>query len=153
MKVSRQGIDVITGFEALRLNCYLDPIGLKTIGYGHLVKPGESYQVGDRITLDEAVKLFTTDLAIFETGVESLLTRLVTQNEFDALVSFAFNVGLANCKKSSVLKLANLGVKGEEIEAKFLQWNKAGGKVLRGLTRRRQTEANVYNYAIYTLVT
>jgi lysozyme len=138
LKISKDGIDLIKSFEGLRLEAYLDSVGIPTIGYGHT----KGVKLGQKITEQEAEDLLRNDLDEFERGVSSLI-RNAKQNQFDAMVSLAFNVGLGNFKKSSVLKWFNLGEYQTAADS-FLLWNKAGGQVLPGLTRRRKAERELF---------
>lgn len=139
MRISERGLDLIKSFESLRLHAYPDP-GTGgdpwTIGYGHT---GPEVHRGQVITEHEADRLLESDSLRFEKGVGELLTVPATQGQFDALVSFAFNVGLGNLKSSTLLRLFNAGDKGAAAE-QFLRWNKAAGKVMPGLTNRRLAE-------------
>lgn len=138
MKISQRGIDLIKHFEGLRLDAYLDSVGIPTIGYGHT----KGVKLGDKITEEKAEELLREDLEEFERGVTSKI-RKATQNQFDAMVCFAFNVGLGNFSKSSVLKWFNLGEYQTAADS-FVLWNKAGGKELPGLTRRRKAERELF---------
>lgn len=124
---------------------YLDPVGLPTVGVGHLVRPEEKelYPVGKTITRQESQALLTADLARFEEAVNDLVSVSLNQNEFDALASFAFNVGIANFKKSSVLRHLNNGFRLKAADS-FRLWKKADGKVLPGLVTRRQAERKLF---------
>jgi lysozyme len=139
MKTSQAGIDLIKKFEGLRLEAYEDVVGVWTIGYGHTgdVQPWET------LTEAEAEMLLVGDLEETEEGVERLVTVDLDQNEFDALVSFAFNVGLGALKSSTLLKLLNSGNR-TGAAAQFKRWDKAGGKVYAGLSRRRAAEAEMF---------
>ena len=137
-----KGIQLICQFEGLRLERYRDAVGLWTIGYGHLILKEEMEKL-IKITTGEAKNILRKDLKRTETGVKKLLTLSVTQNQFDALVSFAFNLGLGNLKKSTLLKKVNAGDK-EAAALQFKCWNKAGGRVLAGLTRRRDAEMRLF---------
>jgi len=147
MKISQRGIDLIKRFEGLRLTGYLDAVGVPTVGYGHT----RTAHVGNVITIGEAEALLRADLREFEAGVERLLTRPVEPSQFDALVCFVFNVGLdidADARAeglgdSTLLALVNAG-RDQEAAAEFLKWNRAGGRALLGLTRRRLAEAQLY---------
>jgi GH24 family phage-related lysozyme (muramidase) len=141
MKISQDGINLIKYYEGLRTKAYLDSVGVATIGYGHT----KGVKLGMIITETKAEELLKQDLEYFENKVLDLVKVNLTQHQFDALVSFAFNVGEGNLKKSTLLKKLNNLVffRQSEIEAvadEFLKWNKAGGKVLAGLTKRRQAE-------------
>lgn len=140
MKTSQKGIDLIKSFEGLSLKVYDDAVGLKTIGYGHLIKKGEVFTT---ISLQEAEDLLRKDLNQFEEGVSTSVKVALTQNQFDALVSFAFNLGMGNLNSSTLLKKLNAGdIQGAASE--FGRWNRAGNKVLAGLTRRRLAEKELF---------
>lgn len=139
---SEAGIQLIAKFEGLRLQRYRDAVGLWTIGYGHLIQAAE-IQTLQTITIEEARVLLCRDLAQAEQAVNNLVTRDINQNQFDVLVSFTFNLGINNLKKSTLLRKLNDGdINGAASE--FLRWNKAGGKVLTGLMNRRSTEMELF---------
>lgn len=140
---SANGIKFIKSHEGEILKVYLDPVGLPTVGVGHLVKPGESYKVGQRITREESTRLLQSDLRRFERAVNAAVTVPITQNQFDALVSFSFNVGEAAFRRSSVLKNLNNRRFSKAADA-LLLWNKGGGRVLPGLVRRRREERELF---------
>lgn len=151
---SETGLAFVRAFEGLRLKGYLDSVNVPTIGWGHTSMAGgviayedgtktEEVIVGKSISLTEAKRLKQRDMAQFETGLLPLLKRSPRQHQFDAMVSLAFNVGLGNFRKSSVLRHFNAGKDNEAANA-FLMWNKAGGKVLAGLTRRREGERALF---------
>ena len=145
MKISQKGLDLIKHYEGCHLKPYRDPIGLYTVGYGHLIGDGKSLPIEwfRTFTMDEVDELLKKDLAKFEKGVLRLCPNHLTQSRFDALVSFAFNVGLGNLQSSTLRQKHNRGdILGAAQE--FLKWNKAGGQVLRGLTVRRQDESTLY---------
>ena len=140
MKTSPKGISLIKEFEGLSLDAYLCSAGVLTIGYGHT----GGVQKGDRITEKKAEELLQDDLKKFENGVLRLVRVPLNQNQFDALVSFAFNLGVGNLGKSTLLrKLNDRDFKGAAAE--FVRWNKAGGRELAGLTRRRNAEAELFS--------
>lgn len=134
-KTSPKGLELIKTFEGFRAQAYLCPARVWTIGYGTTlgVKPGQV------ITEAKAVKLMANDLVSFENAVKRLVKVPLSQNQFDALVSFAYNCGVGNLTSSTLLKLLNQG-QYHLVPAQFLRWNKGGGKVLAGLTRRRKSE-------------
>ena len=145
MKVSDECIKMIKHHEGVRLKPYQDPIGLWTVGVGHLIGDGKTLPIEwfRTFTMDEVDELLKKDLRRFERGVLRLCPNNLTQSRFDALVSFAFNVGLGNLQASTLRQKHNRNdVLGAAKE--FLRWNKAGGKVFRGLTIRRQDESNLY---------
>lgn len=139
MKISDRGIDLVKSFEGLRLKAYLCPAKVWTIGYG---STGPHVRAGMVISEAEAEELLREDLSRFEDGVSDL-AEPCTQGQFDAVVSFAFNVGLEALRKSTLLKMHKAGTFGAAAQ-QFLRWNKAGGKVLAGLTRRREAEKELY---------
>lgn len=137
MRTSANGINLIKQFEGCRLNAYLDQIGVPTIGYGHIV----GVKMGDKITQAKAEELLREDLQIYENAVNKLLSHYsFTQNEFDALVSFAYNCGVSNLTK---LTANNTRTKGQIADA-LLLYNKAGGQILSGLTKRRKKERELF---------
>lgn len=139
MKISNNGIDLIKSFEGLRLKAYKDSVGVSTIGYGHT----KNVKMGDVISLKTAEQFLLDDIRIFEEGVLALVKIEITQNMFDALVSFSFNLGLGNLAKSTLLKKINSKL-FKEAGNEFVRWNKAGGVVLKGLTRRRLLEKELF---------
>lgn len=142
MKTSQRGIDLIKHFEGCRLSAYQDAVGVWTIGYGHTV----GVQPWHRITRDRAEELLRKDLERFERAVLNSVDVELTQNQFDALVSFAYNLGGGNLRRSTLLRKLNAGDYAGA-QAQFLRWDKAGGRVLRGLTRRRTAEADLFGSA------
>lgn len=141
MRANQRAIDLIKKYEGLRLKAYKCPAGIWTIGYGHTgdVKPG------DVITEHQADAILDVDLDKFERGVLTLLgvATPFTENEFSALVSFAFNLGLAALEKSTLLKKFRAGDKAGAA-AEFLQWKYAAGRVLPGLVKRRVEERALF---------
>lgn len=138
---SKNGLALTKQFEGCRLTAYQDSVGVWTIGYGHTAAGlGRGYMV----TQAGADSLLTQDIARFETGVNKLVTfSHLTQNQFDALVDFAFNLGLGNLGSSTLLKKLNAGDIAQAAD-EFLRWDKAGGKVLAGLTKRRAAERSLF---------
>jgi lysozyme len=132
-------------FEGCRLEAYLCPASVPTIGYGSTYyEDGRPVKLGDAITQERADQLFEAIAEDFAKRVRSLLKAGLNENQFSALVSFTYNVGVANLKKSTLLKKVNINPSDPTITDEFLKWNKAGGKVLAGLTRRREEEAKLY---------
>lgn len=144
MKTSQTGINLIKQFEGLNLRAYLCPAKVWTIGYGSTRIGNRMVNSNDVITAASAELLLVNDLITFETGLLRLLTVKLTQNQFDALVSFVYNVGLGSFRNSTLRRLINSNPNDINIRAQFLRWNRAGGKVLNGLVRRREAEAALY---------
>jgi len=146
MRVSKAGIDLIKKFEGFKSRPYLCPAKIPTIGWGNTTYPnGQKVKLSDPpINESVANDLLTNILDKFEKGVVKLVKSKINQNQFDALVSFAFNVGLGNFGKSTLLKKVNINPVDPTIRSEFARWNKSGGKVLIGLTRRREAESNLY---------
>ena len=140
MKTSEEGVDFIKQWETLRLNAYDDGYGYLTIGYGHT-----GPDVHRDLTIDEEVaeQLLEDDLHDAEVAVEDYVDVELQQHEFDALVSFVFNVGSGNFSNSSMLKLLNNGDR-YAAALQFARWNKSGGKVSNGLIRRRKAEQRLF---------
>ena len=144
MQISNNGINLIKQFEGCKLTAYQDSVGVWTIGYGW-TQPVEGKPVakGMTITQQKANDLLTDGVAQYEKGVTNLVTVPVNQNQFDALVDFAYNLGVNALKGSTLLKKLNAGdYAGAANE--FPKWNKAGGKELAGLTRRREAERSLF---------
>lgn len=141
MKTSREGIALIKRFEGFEAEAYICPGGRWTIGYGHTkdVKPGSV------ITEERAEKLLIEDVAEAERYVQAYVHAPLRQNQFDALVSFVYNVGCGSFKRSSLLKEVNYDADSySTIRPRFMAFCNAGGKVSTGLTRRRRAEADLY---------
>lgn len=144
MKTSRAGIDLIKEFEGLRLEAYLCPADVWTIGYGHTSSAGEPFVTrGMKITAAEAERILARDLRVYEAGVLRLVKVEITQNQFDALVSFAYNCGVGALAKSTLLKRLNAG-RADAVPAELMKWTKSGGRELPGLVRRRRAEAQLW---------
>ena len=142
MKISDMGLALIKEFEGVRLEAYLDSVGVPTIGYGHT----KGVQMGDTCTQEQADEWLREDCADAENCVNSAVSVPLTEHEFDALVSFVFNLGCGNFRKSTLLrKLLDSDYDGAALE--FHKWNKAGGQELAGLTRRRAAEAKLFETA------
>lgn len=146
MKLTEQAIFLIKSFEGLRLKPYLCSAGKPTIGYGNTYyEDGTPVKLSDpEITIQRAEALLINKLKEFENRVKFLLKQDLTDNQFGALVSFAYNVGVGNLKKSTLLKKVNSHPLHKDIRFEFLKWNKAGGVILKGLQRRREAEADLY---------
>lgn len=146
MKLDNNGYKLITKHEGLSLKPYLCPARIPTIGYGNTYYPdGKRVTLLDKeITKQEAFEMFKEVADRFAKRVNSLVTKPLTQNQFNALVSFAYNVGTGNFSSSTLLKKVNVNPNDLSIKSEFMKWNKAGGKVLTGLTNRRNEEATLY---------
>ncbi len=141
MKTSLEGIDLIKHFEGCELEAYKCPAGVWTIGYGHI----KGVQQGDVITEQQADDMLVEELEEYENYIHNLVNCPLNQNQFDALVSWVYNLGSSNLQASTLLKVLNAGDYAG-VPAQMLRWNKAGGKVLEGLTRRRQAEADLFGH-------
>lgn len=146
MILDNKGYLLITNHEGLKLKPYLCPAKIPTIGYGNTY-----YTDGKRVTLldkeitkQQAFDMFKEVANRFAKRVDALVTSNINQNQFNALVSFAYNVGTGNFASSTLLKKVNRNPDDLSIKDEFLRWNKAGGKVINGLTNRRNEEADLY---------
>jgi len=146
MKLNQTGYDLIKGFEGLVLKPYKCSAGVPTIGYGNTYyENGVKVQMSDApITKTRAEELLKVNADRFALKVNNLLKKPVTQNQFNALVSFAYNVGSGALASSTLLKLVNVNPNDAMIAKEFLKWNKASGKVIDGLTKRRIKESALY---------
>ncbi|WP_167955159.1 glycoside hydrolase family protein [Anaerosporobacter faecicola] len=144
MKISNRGLDLIKQFEGCRLKAYRCPAGVLTIGYGHT----RGVYEGQTITNVQATTYLKNDVIKFERAVNDLVKVRITQNMFDSLVSFVYNLGPGALKNSTLLKLLNCEdyVKSS---LEFAKWNKAGGKVLSGLVKRRSLEKKLFIEDMY----
>jgi len=151
MKLDENGVKLIASFEGLRLSPYYateleKQKGIVTIGYGStFYDNGKKVQITDaQITEDRALELLTVVANAFALKVGSLITKEVNQNQFNALVSLAYNIGINAFKVSTVLRLVNNNPTDANIAKAFLMWNKQAGKELKGLTNRRIKESALY---------
>ena len=140
MKTSQKGIDLIKSFEGFSPTAYLCPAGVWTIGYGHTAGVSE----GDSVDEDTAEDFLREDLADAEGAVGKYVKVPLKQWQFDALVSFAFNLGAGNLYSSMLLKKVNRNPDDPAIRQEFGKWVHAGGRVLPGLVERRKSEADMY---------
>jgi lysozyme len=142
---SAQGLAIIKKLEGLRLSSYLCPAGVPTIGYGNTRYPdGRKVILGEKLSSEkEATQLLLASLESFEAAVNRHLPNL-NQCQFDALVSFTYNVGTGAFIKSTLLKKAKVNASDPSIVDEFQKWVRGGGKVLPGLVTRRREEANLY---------
>lgn len=140
MEYSLDGLHLTESFESCRLQAYLDSTGVPTIGYGHT----HGVTLGMSCTQEEAEQWLQQDIQVAAQAVNRMVTVALTQPEFDALVDFTFNLGTGNLQKSTLLRLLNAGdYKGAAAE--FEKWDRAGGKVMAGLLRRRQSEEQMFD--------
>jgi lysozyme len=149
-KSSTNCAELIKHFEGLFLKAYLCPANVWTIGYGTTINPdGAKVKDGDTCTEEEAIEYLRNDLAYFEAMVDAYTRDDVSQQQFDAMVSFCYNLGAKNLKDSTLLKVINTNPANyPAIQIQWLRWNKANGSVLKGLTRRRNTEFYYYQNGI-----
>jgi len=146
MELSDKGAEDLKGSEGFRSQPYPDGEGVPTIGFGSTL-----YENGTRVTLkdapitkERALQIFKVTLKQYTSAVDKNVTVPLTQNEFDALVEFTYNVGVAAFKGSTLLKLLNAGAPKDQVAAQFLRWNKDEGKVVPGLTNRRKHESTKF---------
>lgn len=140
MKTSQAGIDLIKSFEGFEPEPYKDAGGLLTIGYGHLIKRGEQFT---RITQEEGERLLSMDVRFAENCIEQQVEPELEQYEFDALVSFIYNLGCANFARSTLRKMIN-AENFANASNEFPKWNRVNGRIVRGLVRRRAAERTLF---------
>lgn len=145
MKISAKGLAIVKKYEGLRLKPYLCPAGVPTIGWGSTIYPdGRAVTLRDsEITTQQAGDILLATMTKYEDAVNRYVRVPINQNEFDALVDFAYNVGIGNLQSSTLLKKVNagdlVGASGE-----FGKWIHGGGKVLPGLVSRRKEESDLF---------
>ena len=139
MRTSEAGILLIKSFEGCRTVAYQDAVGVWTIGYGHTIDVKE----GMTITQHQCDVMLEVDIETYENYINKYVIVSLTQNQFDALVSWVYNLGPTNLRNSTMLKVLNAG-KYEEVPYQMQRWNRAGGKVLKGLVVRRTAEAELF---------
>ena len=146
MRLNNAGYLLICKFEGLSLTPYLCSAKVATIGYGSTYYPnGKKVTLKDKaITKQEAFDMFKIIADEFAIKVDKLITSKISQNKFNSLVSFAYNCGINNLGISTLLKKVNFNPDDLTIKNEFLKWNKAGGKVVKGLTTRREIESQIY---------
>jgi lysozyme len=144
-----RGIAIIRKYEGLKLRAYICPAGLNTIGYGAtFFENGTKVQPNDVITMDRADKLLHFQVKLFADEVKRVVKSKINENQLGALVSFCFNVGGAAFSRSTLARKANANPNDPTIRAEFMRWTRGGGKVLPGLVKRREEEANLYYAAV-----
>ena len=140
-----RGIPIIRKYEGLRLQAYLCPAGVFTIGFGStFYENGSKVQEGDKITIDRADRLLFDIVQKFEISVRGLIKKPLNENQIGALTSFAFNVGIGALKKSVLLKKVNKNPNDTTIRNEFMRWTLVKGKKSNGLVARREAEADLY---------
>lgn len=145
-RISEKGLNLIKEFEGCKLKAYKCPAGVWTIGIGSTLYPnGTKVKEGDTLVSEKAaMELLADTLAKYENAVNKETKVILTQPEFDALVSFTYNVGVGNFVSSTLLKLLNSGEPSSIVAAQFHRWNKVHGKPCSGLIRRREAEAALF---------
>ncbi len=144
LHISTKGEKLIHSFEGCKLKAYYDPVGVLTIGWGHTNAGGAPYfSPAAKWTQAYADEVFRNDIVKYEDAVKRNVKVKLTQSQFDALTSLVYNIGEGNFKKSQLLRKLNSG-QYEAASREFAKWNKAGGRVLNGLTRRRAAEALMF---------
>jgi len=146
LKLSPVGVELIKSFEGFSAKPYRCPAGVPTIGYGatYYTKIKKVTMADAPITKAEATVLLADMLGTYERAVDSYCIDTITQNQFDALVSFAYNLGTGALKSSTLLKKVNADPNDPDIRKEFMKWVNAGGVTLAGLVRRRHDEADLY---------
>ncbi len=145
-KINLEGINLITRWEGLKLTPYLCSANVPTIGYGSTrYEDGSRVQLDDRpITKERAIEIFKFTVSQFERDVDALAVDTINQNQFNALVSFAYNLGSNALRKSTLLKLVNRNPNNPTIANEFRKWIFAGGRIIKGLQNRRNAEIEMY---------
>lgn len=141
--ISKDGLDLICRFEGFSPVIYICPAGYPTIGYGHLITEANKEKFLDGVDEDEALELLRKDVAVAERAVLRLITVPLTQGQFDALVSFTFNLGAGALQRSTLRHKINRE-EHDDVPAELMKWVWAGGKKLKGLVKRRKAEAISY---------
>lgn len=141
--ITQNGIDFIKRFEGFSANVYICPAGYPTIGYGHAVKANEHFPSG--ITQEQAEELLRQDAHVAEKAVLRLITVPLTFGQFDALVSFTYNLGSGALQRSTLRRKVNRE-EHDDVPAEFMKWVWADGRKLAGLVRRRGAEAKIYSF-------
>lgn len=140
METSKEGLELIKRHEGFRADAYRCPAGVWTIGYGHT---GPDVKAGMKVSREQAEALLKKDVQAAEAAVGTELPVL-RQNQFDALVSFTYNVGVNNFRHSTLLQMIRVNPLSANIRNEFARWNKAKGSMLPGLVLRRKNEAELY---------
>ena len=144
MKLSDNGYNFISSMEGVRTKAYKDSVGIWTVGIGFITVDGQKVNENTTLTTEQIKIQFTKQIATYENAVNNSVTSQINQNQFDALVSFTFNLGTGSLKSSTLLKKVNVNPADPSITTEFSKWNKASGRVIDGLTKRRAAEAKLY---------
>lgn len=145
MRLDSEGYKLIQKFEGCKLNAYQDSVGIWTIGYGNITyENGTKVKKGDKITQQRAEELFRYFADRFASQIETKITVPVTQHQFNAVVSLAYNIGVSAFSKSTMLKKINVCSSDKTITNEFMKWVNGGGKKIQGLVNRRAEEAKLY---------
>lgn len=139
MNISEKGLQLLKHYEGCELNAYRCSAGVLTIGYGHTKGVTEDMV----ITQEEADQMLQDEMPEYEGYINDMVTVELNQDQFDALVCWVYNLGSGNLASSTLLKVLNEG-DYEAVPEQMKRWNKAGGKVLNGLTKRRDSEAKLF---------
>ena len=142
--VTEEGINLIKRFEGFSPTIYICPAGYPTIGYGHVVLANEQDQFATGITPAQAIELLRKDVGIAERAVLRLISVPLTDGQFDALVSFTFNLGAGALQRSTMRRKVNRG-EHESVPAEFMKWVWAAGQIITGLAHRRKLEGLLYS--------
>lgn len=139
-------LNTIQNFEGLKLKAYKDSVGIWTIGFGNIfnLDTGKPIKEGDEITQETAERWLKIEVDNLQAKMRKVITVTLTDNQWTALTSLAYNIGFGAFKRSTLLRLLNAGASKEEVAKQFLRWNRAGGKEIKGLTNRRQAEYNLF---------
>jgi lysozyme len=140
LSISSAGLDIIKEHEGLMLKAYKDPVGIWTIGYGHTGTAAPGQQISET----QANALLMADVQTAQNAVRTMITAPLNQSQFDALVSFTFNLGSGNLQNSTLRKKVNANPADPTIRTEFMKWVNGGGRLLPGLVKRRQEEADLY---------
>ncbi len=144
MKLSENGYKFIAGMEGVKQHAYKDSVGIWTVGIGFITVNGQKVNESTTLTNEQIEEQFFKQITKYEDAVNNSVTKELNQNQFDALVSFTFNLGIGSLKSSTLLKKVNANPLDTTIQNEFIKWNKAGGKVIDGLTKRRIAESKLY---------
>ena len=146
MNISEKGLSFVKKFEGFSSVPYQDIVGIWTIGYGNTYYENKIRVTAQDppITEERATQLLKYIVKNFEKGVNEAVKSKINQNQFDALISFSYNLGVGNLKSSTLLKKVNINPNDPTIKEEFKKWNKAGDKEVKGLTIRRNEESNLY---------